>query len=137
MDLNLIIIKNLIKASLPSILRDLASAAGAWLAATGLRTDSVEHALAGGILLIVGLVLKFVDQVDGPTNIGTKVFDWTIGPRVQDVANSIARWVLVSLTAFLAGLDPTYDWSALPDSSVPSAVFLVITFIAQRFLKTK
>jgi hypothetical protein len=131
------IVLRILKSQLPSILRDVATAVGTFLAAHGIQTESVEEALSGGIAAVIGVLLSFIDAADGPGDIGKKVLEWTVGPRVQDVANSLARKLIVIATAWLAGTAPGLDWSRLLAGDVPSLIVAILAFFAQRILKTR
>lgn len=131
------IIRRVIEKQLPSILRDVAAIVGSWLAAAGIATGSVESALAGGVLIAFGLLTKFIDRIDGDGNVGVNLWNAIIGDKVGDLSNSVSRWLILVLAGALGGMSPDFDWNQAMSGDVVTLIIAILTFIAQRILKTK
>lgn len=129
------ILIRIVQNNLASWIRDIASLGGAWLLAQSIPTDSVQHAIAGSLMLAFGFLGKFIDQFDGPSNFGVQVWNLLIGPRVRNISNSIARWLILTMVGALGGLHPEFDWSTALDGDVVTAVTAIASFFLSRVLR--
>jgi hypothetical protein len=125
----------LVQNQVASLIRDFATGIGALLATAGIRTGTVEEAIVGGLMVAFGLLAKFIDQADGPTDVGVNIWTLLIGPRIKDVSSSIARWVITLIAGTLAGIAPDFDWTSHLNGDLVSFIAAALLFVAQRFLK--
>lgn len=111
-----------------SIVRWALTALGAWLVSKGflekgisLESDSIFEIIFGVISMIVALALKKANEY----GVNGKLAAALIGPRIQNMSASMARWVIASV----AGITSAYigmGESDLANSDIASVITLAI-----------